>query len=190
MTEIEAVWRGPCSWPTYETRNGLPPAPKQPGLYLMTVAYRDGYLIYVAGLTRRTVARRLREHSRKYRSGDYTVLDVDALQRGERVEIWHGWGWTESKRREFAARQTQIVQAAEQQLAGFRIFVADVGTAPRVLERLEAAVMNALYQQAAPLCGVPDRGMMLAPRRADETAILVSNRCDLLLYGLPSRLEI
>ena len=187
---VEAIWQGPFSWPNYEKQNGLPPAPEQPGLYLQTVAYRDGYLIYAAGLTRRTIHQRLREHTRKYRRGDYTVLDIDALQRGERVEVWHGWGWMESKRREFEARQTLISEAAERQLAGFRVFAADIGIEPRLLERLEAAIMNALYHQSSPLREIPDRGMMLAPRRNTETSMQVNNRCGSLLYGLPSQLEI
>ena len=47
-------------------------------------------------------------------------------------------------------------------------FPADVGTPLRFLERILAAVMNRLYAQPPPFCDVPDRGMMLAPRRPSE----------------------
>ena len=190
MQIIKAIWTGPYSWPGFENENGLPSPPKQPGLYLQTFEYEDGYLIYAAGLTRRTISQRMREHTRKYRAGDYNVLSLDALQRGVRREVWHGWGWTPEKRAAFARREAEISEATERQLAAFRLFVADVGTQPRILERLEAAVMNALYRQSPPLCDVPDKGMMLAPRRESEAVIIIHNERDVKLYGLPDQLEI
>lgn len=190
MQLIEAIWTGPYSWPGFENENGLPSLPEHPGVYLQTFEYGNGYLIYAAGLTRRTISQRMREHTRKYRTGDYNVLLLTALQRGIRQEVWHGWGWTEEKRAEFALRKVQIADATQQQLSAFRLFVADIGTQPRVLERLEAAVMNALYQQPSPLCDVPDKGMMLAPRRESEAIILVHNEYGVTLYGLPDQLKI
>ena len=187
---IEATWIGPYSWENSELENELPTVPEQPGLYLQTVRYMDGYLIYAAGLTRRTVKKRFREHTRKYKLGEYNVLDITAMQCGIRKEIWHGWGWTPEKRAEFEKRKPLILDAVQKQLAGFRIFVADVGTETRILERLEAAVMNHLYQQPSPLCDIPDKGMMLAPRWRIESVITVRNKCCSLLYGLPDYLEI
>ncbi len=190
MRTIEAIWAGPYSWPRFESENGLPPLPKQPGLYLQTVEYEDGYLIYAAGLTRRTVAQRMREHTRKYVMGDTNVLSLIEMQRGRRQEVWHGWGWTPEKRAEFEGKREMILDAVQRQLAGFRLFVTDIGTEPRLLERLEAAVMNTLYQQSAPFCDIPDKGMMLAPRRTSEEIIIVRNQRDVVLYGLPDQLEI
>ena len=190
MQTIEAIWSGPYAWPGFENETNLPALPKQPGLYLQTFEYENGYLIYAAGLTRRPVAQRMREHTRKYQIGDYNVLSLAAMQRGERHEIWHGWGWTPAKRAEFERRKAEIDEATQKQLAGFRLFVADIGTQPRRLERLEAALMNALYRQPPPLCEVPDQGMMLAPRKASEDVILVRNHRDRVLHGLPDCLEI
>ncbi len=79
------------------------------------------------------------------------------------------------------------------QLAGFRIFVThtvDMSKGERVLERLEAAIMNNLYQQPPPICDIPDRGMHLAPRRSSENPIIARNSCAALLHGLPAFLEI
>jgi len=58
--------------------------------------------------------------------------------------------------------QSIILVAARKQLAGFRIFTANIGTERRILERLEAAIMHALDKQPMPLCDIPDKGMMLA----------------------------
>jgi hypothetical protein len=111
--------------------------------------------------------------------GDYTVLDITAMNEGIRKEIWHGWGWSPEKRTEYENRKLIIVDAARKQLAGFRIFVANVGTQPRLLERLEASIMNRLYQEPSPICDVPDKGMMLAPRwESEEIIVCAGQRMD------------
>ena len=136
---------------------------------------------------------RLREHTRNYMTGVYTILDVEALQRAVRTERWHGLWYksrTEERKAEYDARKTELAQAATAQLRGFRIFTANVGTEPRILERLEAAIMKCLYAQAQPLRDIPDRGMMLAPRRAAEEPIEVALACPHLLHGLPRELQI
>lgn len=191
---LEAVWMGPYAWPGVEKESHLPSVPKQPGLYLFTFEYRQGYLIYAAGITRRTVRQRLSEHNRKYLAGDYTVLDVDALQEGVRSEIWHGgsWspGWSPEKRADFEERKEIILGALRKQMVTLRIFVTDVGTEPRILERFEAAIMDHLYQQPEPLYDVPDKGMRITPRRDFESSIVISNKSTSLLHGLPGSMEI
>jgi len=190
QTEMQASWLGPYSWPRFEKINGLSELPAFPGVYLLTVEYLSGYLIYAAGLTRRRFRDRFNEHTREYLSGQYTVLNVSDMQLGRRSEVWHGWGWTPAKRAQFADRQTEIREAANRQLAGFRVFVANVETSGRVLERLEAAIMNQLYHEPSPLCDMPDRGMMLAPRRETEEPIAVGNVCGSTLHGLPASFTI
>lgn len=187
---LGAIWTGPYCWPGFATTYNQHPIPRHPGVYLQTVEYLGGYLIYAAGLTRRPIPERFREHTRKYMSGDYTVLDIAAMQQGIRKEIWHGWGWSPEKRADFENRKQDILDAAAMQLAGFRVFTADVGTGPRTLERLEASIMSSLYKQPPPFCDIPDRGMMLSPRWNSETPIIVANQCSSLLHGIPPYLEI
>ena len=187
---MEIYFTGPYSWPKFETQNDLPALPQHPGIYLWTVDYKDGYLIYGAGITRRTIPKRFYEHTLKFMSGDYNVLDIEAMQQGIRDLVWQGWGWNPEKREDFEKRKQEILDAVDKQLAGFRIFIADVGTEPRILERLEAAIMNRLYSQPPPLCDIPDKGMMLAPLRDSEKPIVVEIVCELTLHGLPNELEI
>ena len=189
-SSIEVTWAGPYGWPTFEGKNNLHPIPKIPGVYLQTFEYQDGYLIYIAGLTSRPVPMRFSEHTSKYMNGDYNVLDIAAIQRGVRREIWHGWGYARKHRAEFEERKPIILDAVQKQLAGFRIFVADVGREPRLLERLEASIMSNLYQQPSPFCDIPDMGMQLRPRRNSEPPIIVKNKCTVVLHGLPLCLEI
>lgn len=133
---IQVLWKGPYSWPGYEDDNYLPKIPMVPGIYLLTFEYQQGYLIYAAGLTRRPVPVRFREHTRHYMNGDYNVLDLIAAQQGIRKEIWHGWGYAREHRDEFEGQKSKILEEVRRQLAGFRIFVADVGTERRLLERI------------------------------------------------------
>jgi len=174
-TTIEVTWEGPYGWPGFESENNLRPIPNIPGVYLQTFEYQGGYLIYAAGLTRRPVPTRFRDHTVKYMNGEYNVLDIDATQQGIRKEVWHGWGYAREHREEFEERKSIIIAAVCKQLAGFRIFVADVGTQPRTIERLEASIMNRLYQEQPPFCDIPDKGMMLAPRRESEAVTMVKN---------------
>jgi hypothetical protein len=187
---LDIVWVGPFAWPRFESETKLPSIPKHPGVYLMAVEYKNGYLIYGAGITRRPIPTRFREHTLKYMSGDYNVLNITAMRRGIRKEIWHGWGWTPEKRKEYERRRLMIGDAARKQLAGLRIFVAKVGKQSRILERLEASIMNRLYQEPPPFCNIPDKGMMLAPRWESERVIVVKNDCAAILYGIPQCLEI
>jgi hypothetical protein len=189
-TTIEATWDGPYGWSGFERDNNLRPIPQLPGVYLQTFEYQGGYLIYAAGLTRRPVPARFSEHTRQYMNGEYNVLDISVAQQGVRKEIWHGWGYARKHREEFEERKSIILDAVRKQLAGFRIFVTDIGREPRVLERFEAAIMINLYQQPSPICDMPDRGMHLAPRWTSEHPIIVKNKCAAILYGLPALLEI
>lgn len=178
---MEIIWTGPYGWPEYESESSLPPVPKHHGLYLQTFEYQGGYLIRGGGLTRRSIPTRLREHTRKYICGDYTILDTAALKKGRRKEVWHGWGYARKHRAEFEKRKLIIQRAAHKELAAYRIFVADVDPRPRILERLEASIINLLYKQPKPLCDIPDRYVMIAPCRKKEKPIIVKNRCEVLL---------
>jgi hypothetical protein len=116
----------------------------------------------------------LANNTREYLNGTYNVLDITAMQAGFRKEVWHGFWMTkqrpQAKLAEYKERQPEIQKAVRKQLAGFLIFTAAIGTRPRILERLEAAIMEALYKQPMPLCDIPDRGMMARPALEIGTA--------------------
>ncbi len=190
MTMINVPWSGPFSWPGFETENQQPPIPKVPGVYLWTFEWQGGYLVYAAGLTRQTVPKRLGRWKGDYMRGKCNVLDTEKAQNAIRVEIWHGWGYARAHPEECQNRIREIREAARKQLGAFRIFVIEIGKEPRILERLEAAIMGYIYQSAQPLCDIPDEGMFLAPRWKTESPIQVKNNCIVCLHGLPNILEI
>jgi hypothetical protein len=194
--EIKVIWQGPYAWPKFEsdsiTSFDLVPGDAC-GIYLWTIEYCDGYLIYAAGITRRPFQKRFNEHTRAYLSGIYTVFDVGMLQQGIRTELWHGF-WMKKrspeKQKEYESRSYEIIDCARKQLSTFRIFLARIDPAPRILERLEASIMNALYETVGPISEIPDRGMMLAPRWENERPIIARNITSAKLYGLPKCLTI
>ena len=189
---VDAEWAGPFGWQKFG--GGLESIPEWPGVYLETVEYQDGYLIYAAGITGRSMPKRFREHTREYMNGIYNVLDIGAMKAGFRKEVWHGFWMSKERPREklaeYKKEQLKIQEAVREQLAGFRIFAANIGTNKRIRERLESAIMETLYKQPMPLCDIPDRGMRLIPRRKSEIPIIVKSKCSVMLYGLPACLEI
>ncbi|MGH9762055.1 MAG: hypothetical protein ACREDR_06945 [Blastocatellia bacterium] len=187
---LHLSWQGPFSWPDYESISGLPPLPRESGLYLWTFQGKTGFVGYCAGITRRPFPQRLKEHTRKYLDGQYTVLDPFSAQKGERKEVWHGWSYARGRRSEFFARKAEITFAVHLQLAAFRVLVTEVENAPRILERLEARIMKLLYDQPAPYCNLPDQGMRLAPTRKDEASIVVENTYPAPLLGCPRVYEL
>lgn len=170
------------------------PIANQSGIYLFTVEYDNGYLIYMAGWTLRPFKKRLKEHINTYRKGTYTIFDSKRLQNGERVELWHGL-WmnkttnTPERRQMFVSRYQELEPAIESLLCAFRIFLAPLNTQRRVVARIEAAIMNILYSGLEPISIIPDKGMALAPRWTSERPFLVNNASTCCLHGLPSIFE-
>jgi hypothetical protein len=188
---IDITWEGPFAWPGFEAQASLPALPNSAGVYIQGFERHGGYVISGVGVTGRPVAVRLREHTRRFLNGEYTVLDVTAACRGVREEVWHGWGYARAHRDEFQVRRASIEDAVRRQMAAYRIFVADpapAGGESRLRERLEAALVDALYDQPPPLCDLPDRGTFQARRRRGELPVLVRSACSSLLHGLPAAL--
>lgn len=176
---------GPFGWPKHE--NSLPALLDVPGVYLTTVRYRDGFLPYGVGITRRPARKRFVEHSRAYVKGEYNILDVDSAQQGIREVLWKGWGWTPEKRADFENRQSEIVTYARNQMLATCIFIVEMGVLPRLLERMEAAIANHFYTQQDILF---DRGMLLMPRWETEEPVIAELQTACRLYGLPDVIEI
>ena len=123
---ITIDWMGPYGWPGYGDTSAT--LPDISGIYLWTVEYQlGGFVIYAAGITRRPLKECFREHTRAYLDGTYTLFDMDALRRGIRCEVWHGF-WTRKrspeKQQEYDRRRLELETAAQRQLAAFRVFAA------------------------------------------------------------------
>lgn len=190
-TLITIKWAGPFGWPKFE--DDLPPIPNYPGVYLMTVKHKNGYLIQGVGVTSRPIRKRFQEHASKYLTGVYNVLDIEKMKKGERKEVWHGFWMGKSrsteKQKEFKKRKDKITIAVCRLFAGYRIFTANV-TNKRIGERLEAAIMDSLDKPENPFHKIPDEGVHLVRRRPEEGPIAVNNKCSVKLLGLPRVFDI
>ena len=144
--------------------------------------------MYCAGITKST-KKRFRQHTLEYKSGNYTVFNVNEAEQGRRVEIWHGWSYARTHRNEFNDRKEEILNAVENQLKSFRVFVAQVPD-KRERARFESAIMNSIYNSTESWAELADRGMALSKRRKDEIPIVIKNISDIKFYGLPEFLEI
>ncbi len=70
----DVKWQGPFSWPGYEQVTQLDAIPDVQGAYLFTFPYNEGFVLYCVGITNST-KRRLRDHTREYKKGNYNVLE-------------------------------------------------------------------------------------------------------------------
>ena len=116
-------------------------------------------------------------------------LDIKAAQKGEREEIWHGWQYAKAHQNEFIKQKNYILKAVENQLKSFRIFIVE-NSDVRKRERIEAAIMQKIYNSKEPWSELADRGMFLKGRYNWEMPIIMKSIISEKIYGLPEMLEI
>lgn len=184
----DIVWQGPFSWPGFDPINSLIPVPDIAGVYLLTFEYKDGYILRGAGHTN-SMKRRFSQHKRECMAGRYTVLDVKSANRGERKEIWHGWGYAKTHQDEFLRHKDYILQSVEKELASYNLFITEVADRPK-RERIEFAVMQSAYLSKEAWSDLVDGQMALRGRGNYEIPIEARNICHCKIYGIPEMFEI
>lgn len=182
------LWHGPFSWPGHRTQTAPPEIQDGAGVYLMTFEQDTGHILRSAGVTV-AMRRRLREHERLYLRGDYTILDVDAARVGIRRECWHGWNFARTHPVLRTAHLGFIREAARQELAACRLFMA-LEANYRRRERIEFAILHAAYGSRQPWGDLVDGGMSLRGRNTDEMPVRLVNACAVTIHGLPGEMEI
>ncbi len=184
----DILWEGPFSWPGFEQINNLIPISDIAGVYLFTFEYKDGYILRSAGHTN-SMKRRFSQHKREYMSGKYTVLDVKSANNGERNEIWHGWNYAKEHKDEFLHRKDYILKSVENELASYRLFIAEIAD-KRKQQRIEFAIMQNAYMSKEPWGDLVDGGAALRGRFSYEMPIEIRNICSCKIYGIPQIFEI
>jgi hypothetical protein len=181
ISSEEITWEGPFRWPGTSGEEG----PRGAGVYLLTFAYQDGYILRSAGVTNDMV-RRMKEHRRNYYNGKYTLLNVEAAQAGIRQERWHGWGRMSEEVRK--AHQNEIRTWAKEQVEAYRLFFHPEQDL-RMRERLEFAILHAAWRDRKPWSDLMDGGMHTRGRFNHEVPRVVRSRCACPVYGLPLVME-
>lgn len=184
----DLVWQGPFSWIGYEQINESKPIPDIAGVYLFTFEYLDGYILRSVGVTN-SMKRRLAQHTREYKKGNYTLLDVESAKTGLRKELWHGWQYAKEHQDTFLENKDIILEFVEKELISYRLFISEIADR-RKRERIEAALLINAYSSKEPWHDLIDGGMALRGRYNYEIPIEVKNVCSHQLYGLPGTIEI
>ena len=184
MLNSSAPIIGPFGWPKHE--NGKVPLPSCSGVYLMAFEYGEGFIPYGIGLTSRPIRQRFMEHTRKFISGNYNILDLEAATNSERKIVWKGWGWSPEKVIKYQENKDEVVTSAISQLMATYIFVIELPKLIR-MERLEAALVNHFHDYGNTLI---DKGMQLSKRWEKEDPIELRLQIKSMIYGLPKVIQI
>lgn len=196
--EIETksfTWEGPFAWPGYEKETGLDSIPDVGGVYLWTFEYKDGYLLYLPGITK-SMKKRFKQHTSSFKNGgDVYVLQPDQASKGIRVELW---SWQYSKNEdEFEKNKHLFLEDVEKQLSAMRIFAAEIpdNSGQHLRRRIEGALIENLYNSKEPWAELADRGMSyLKPKPSDKgyygQPIIGKNLCSAKIYGLPEKMRV
>jgi hypothetical protein len=107
--------------------------------------------------------------------------------------LWHGLWYKKDRFQrldEFRSRYVELAPRVDLLLSTLRVFVAPTELKIRFLERIEAAIMDCLEAAGPPISFIPDKGMRLQRRRGDEQPVVVLNKSQVTLHGIPERLEI
>ncbi|BDD08746.1 hypothetical protein FUAX_11780 [Fulvitalea axinellae] len=184
----ELSWRGPFSWSVVKGATDLP---NTSGVYLWTFPFRDGYVVYLAGVTKSTKSR-FKSHFYAFRGGKYTILDLDSLSKEKRVEKWHGFSFSKEHKKLYESfpesLRDEISLLGQGFMDAMKIFVVEMENV-RERERLEASIMHNIYYSKESWSEIADRGMRLKERYNNEIPINARNIVSGKLYGLPEELE-
>jgi hypothetical protein len=195
-SEYHLNWQGPFSLMHPDADSCFDcPAISEPGVYMFAFRYRDGYLIYGAGITvKRTFAQRLVEDRRHLFRGEWTILDAASAEHGKREELWHGTNWTgynsPERKAEGQRRAAEIETMARGMMRRMRVFLGPLPREQRLIERVEAGIMQRLYGSGAPCNQLPDIGMHLLPRRPNETIITIHSHAPAMFYCIPDKFDV
>ena len=184
----DLIWQGPFSCIGYDQINESKPIPDIAGVYLCTFEYLDGYILRSVGVTN-SIKRRLTQHTREYKKGNYTLLDVESAKNGVRKELWHGWQYAKEHQNILLENKDVILELAEKELIAYRLFISEVAD-QRKRERMEAAIVMNAYTLKKPWADLIDGGMALRGRCNYEMPIEIKNICKHRLHGLPETIEI
>lgn len=193
MMEFEAI--GPFSWISSSVdappRVFDVPASTTCGVYLFTVPTTEGHLIYWVGQTSQSVRVRLATHSREFLAGTYNVLDMAELREGKRTVLWWGLWWRKDSAdcyEEYLLSADKVAPLTLTQLRATHIYMIPTPKDRRLLDRLEASIVNSLYADPE-VGGILDRGYSLAPRWETEDPIQ-ARLTGPGFRGLPSVLDV
>lgn len=188
ITTEELNWEGPFSWNGYGKCDHLDDVHDIAGVYLFTFEYQDGYILRSVGVSN-SIKKRISQHTREYKKGNYTILNVESAKEGIRKEIWHGWSYAKKNIDQFNLHKDDMLLAVDKELAAYRLFTASVSD-KRKRERIEFSIMHHVYGSKEPWSDLVDGGMYLIGRSNYDIPVIINNKCMHKIYGLAESLEV
>jgi hypothetical protein len=191
--DVVVPFTGPFSWPdTPDAQSVFDAEVRQlPGIYLWTVAQRDGHLVYYVGETGRSFEVRLLEHYNEHAACMYHVYSPMEFARGEKVALWPGrYDRADRKSPTECISQYARLSAPIKELTYlYRFFLAPLSCETRVRRRIEAAIACALDAAPGVAGTFQDRGIHYDPRTENEEPIDCAITSPVPVIGLPRRLS-
>ena len=134
------------------------------GIYFWTIPNKNKELIYYIGITTRTIAERTLEHLTEYLKGEYCILNLDELKKGNREYIWKGlWRLNKFKKKEkiselkynkekdkFFKNKTEQLRTIRLFLSGMNLYFFPFDMGKRELERIEKGIALNILEKGDP----------------------------------------
>jgi hypothetical protein len=191
-SDLTVVFQGPYSWHGSDNTVDISKADvgRKCGIYLWTLEYDEGELIYYVGETGRTFSVRMFEHFKEHMSGGYHLHDPSEMIQGRKRELWPGrYGRGQQVTvAEFLAKFKDLRESIERLARLYRFFLAPMQVDTRVRQRIEAGLANHLYKQVGIVGEFQDSGIRYRPRQEAEPLVRVAFQSQLKLLGLPDTL--
>ncbi len=161
------------------------------GIYLWTIPYREGYLVYYVGETGRSFTERLSEHAESYLTGRYRIWEPAAFSRGEKVLLWDGMWRSDSRNTigDFLARYPELSAAVHSLFGAMRLFLIPMEADARLRQRVEAALALGLRDREGIVGAFQDSDIRYRPRRKMEPSISVELDLPALIHGVSHTFE-
>ncbi|MBP7654308.1 hypothetical protein KA977_12855 [Candidatus Dependentiae bacterium] len=185
-------FHGPYSW----RHNGDcvfdSPHIKSSGIYLHTFPYTNGFIVYYVGETGDSFQARLTTHAKGYISGEYRLLDYDALCKGEKKYIWQGLWKTDRVHlfSEFYDKYDEYVVSIKKIMDNMNLFIAPLEADQRMRRRIEGAIGRHFLTNPGFIGQLPDTDNKLWYRKNEETPLKFRITAASKIFELPDEIQV
>jgi len=196
---IKLNWEGPFSFNKEKQNcifNNL--INKKPGIYLLTVPYGRGYLIYYIGETGKSFNERMDQHLQKFIAGEYRIYNPEAFLRGEKELIWNpyivgrGAKYRYDFKKEYLEHKSEIDPLIKTYVDQFCLFVAPFHRGDRIRKLLESAIAKHLLNQnqSDAIRKFQDDDIVYVSKSSEDSDFVIEMQMPEKLYGLSKKMRV
>jgi len=194
MIEHKVEWIGPFLFIGPKEQNlFLRPEADRRGIYLWTVEGVEGYLVHYVGQTAQSFGVRFQQHIKDQLSGVYSIYDPSDLVEGKPTKRWEGMWWKAGAWKRTADFINNLMEHSKwnfELLKIYRIFLAPPEHESRILERIEAAIVDCLRSKEGVVASMQDPKIRYRWKLKKEASFKVRFVSPCSILGLPEELLI